>query len=122
MTAHARCAIEREIASALFWAHRAKSTQPFSSGFVRYFIHFMMNNPTFAVVEFSEESTIAVVSTKWLTSCRNFCHWPAAAGPSFVKLVTKHVDPEISWTRHPCKVLKLQGKYPLEFYLLSKLS
>jgi hypothetical protein len=69
-----------------------------------------MANPLFAVVEFSADSAVAVISTKWITACQQFCLWPTSAGPSISTLVKKHATPEVTWKIYTCKVLKLLGK------------
>jgi hypothetical protein len=64
----------------------------------------------FAVIEFTDESSIAVVSSQWLTDCQRFCKWPSTAGPNITKLVTRHANPEEDWNSFPCRVLKLLCK------------
>jgi hypothetical protein len=66
---------------------------------------------SFAVVDFVEEGTVEVISTKWLSPCRRVCFWPSSAGPKVTSLVKKHAVPGTDWDKYNCRVLKTTGKF-----------
>jgi len=70
----------------------------------------------FLLVEFSEEETVEVVPSGWVTGdihsgndCQ--CHWPDIGGPGLSKLCKNlKSTPQVNWKIFQCKILKSFGK------------
>jgi hypothetical protein len=65
----------------------------------------------FAIVEFVEDKSVAVVSTNWLTE-DNLCCWPTKS-IGIEKLVKERVQPGANWNKYAVRVLKKYGKFKL---------
>jgi len=69
----------------------------------------MASSGLFAVVEFTEENSVAVVSQSWLAKDCKSTLWPSNIGPNSSNLVIRHSKPEANWKSYPCSVLKRYG-------------
>lgn len=74
----------------------------------------------FAVVEFPEEKSVEIVSTKWLSVDKKSCHWPNVSGRKFKALLLDHADPfnleRVSWNVHDCRVFAIYGKFKKHYH------
>ena len=61
-----------------------------------------------AVVEFLNEQSVSVVSSKWMNKSLTLCQWPD--GPNKVDWVKNHKVPLQTWPIYAVKVLKFYGK------------
>lgn len=65
----------------------------------------------FAIVEFTDDKSVAVISTNWLSD-NNMCCWPATAKPSAVeKFVKERIEPGASWTEFGVRVMRKYGRF-----------
>lgn len=69
----------------------------------------------FSVVEFPEEETVEVVSSKWLGNENRACYWPNSIGNKLKKLLTAHADPNsttgVAWSIHNCRLMGSYGEF-----------
>jgi hypothetical protein len=65
----------------------------------------------FAIVEFMEDKSVAVVATNWLSvSSDDICCWPPTSKLKAVeKLVRDRVEPASDWTKYSVRVLHKYG-------------
>lgn len=66
---------------------------------------------SFAVVEFTEEQSVEVVSSTWIDNSKSICKWPPVSGPRIRKFVQDHTQPDSGWFQYKCRVLQNCGKY-----------
>lgn len=63
----------------------------------------------FAVLKFTEDNAVEVVSSSWITQDRLFCYWPDKIR-SYKSLVKNHAPPGPLWKLFPCIVMRDYGK------------
>jgi hypothetical protein len=66
----------------------------------------------FAIVEFLEDKSVAVVATNWLSvsSDHDICCWPPISKVKAVeKLVKDRAEPASDWTKYSVRVLQRYG-------------
>lgn len=81
----------------------------------------------YAVIEFTDEETVEVASTRWLTEDKRSCYWPNSFGKKLTKLLVNHFDPlkdsdkSIVWQLYDCRVFGTYGKniFNLVNYLIT---
>lgn len=65
----------------------------------------------YCVVRFSEENSVAVISSAWLLGDFDRAYWPSTSVPNKItKLAKYHSRPEKDWKIHKCEILKTYGK------------
>lgn len=65
---------------------------------------------TFAVVEFPDEKSVAVVPTSWLTTPEGqACRWPPTGLDAADKMVRASVPPKDTWLIYNSRVLIITG-------------
>lgn len=67
----------------------------------------------FAVVEFSTDNSVSVVSTNWLISGSSVFWSPT---PNVPALLRKHKNPDKNWTKFDCKILTIKGKFVKQLF------
>jgi hypothetical protein len=67
----------------------------------------------FSVVKFTEENSVGITPTSWLTSNSSKCKWPdyPPGSERLKNAIKKGKTPESDWIECPVKVLKQYGKY-----------
>lgn len=74
------------------------------------------SNLKYAVIEFIDEETVEVASTKWLSEDKRSCYWPNSFGKKLTKLIANHFDPlkdvdkNVIWQVYKCRVFGTYGK------------
>lgn len=74
------------------------------------------SNYKYAVIEFTDEETVEVVSTKWLIDDNRSCYWPNCFSKKITKLLASHFDPlkdvdkAVVWQIYQCRVFGIYGK------------
>jgi len=63
----------------------------------------------FAIVEFEEEDSVAVVPTSWLSAEDGTAFWPPLP-KNATRLAAKNVSPATNWEKFTARVIKKFGK------------
>ncbi len=67
------------------------------------------NLKSFAVVKFTADNAVEVVSSIWIQSGRSCCLWPDKIR-NYKSLVKRHAQPGPLWTPFHCIVMRDYGK------------
>ncbi|CAL8121013.1 unnamed protein product [Orchesella dallaii] len=70
--------------------------------------------PLFSVVVFTDEETVEVISSSWLSNSKSTCFWPSVISSKFKHFVTNHLPPQtgnVLWKEFNCRVLKSFDSY-----------
>ena len=80
--------------------------------FIQHTVFTCMYRMDFAIVEFTDDRSVAVVATNWLSQSDNvdICWWPPV--PKSEKLVKARKEPGLHWTTFTVRVLHRYGIYP----------
>lgn len=65
--------------------------------------------PQYCVVDFVEENTIGVISSKWLTDGGRNCFWPSGPNSNSSNLAKNHVPVGKKWIKFPCTTVASYG-------------
>ena len=65
----------------------------------------------YSVIEFTNENSVEAVPTNWVIttgSSEKLCLWPPFKGKPLTNAIQENIRPELSWTAHPCRLIKTE--------------